>query len=81
MLRKEPVPDRTILKDVNKRLLRTGLGARCRVAAAVRNGQVTLSGNIQYESQRRPVLRALSAVDGIRGVVDQVQVQSRDAYR
>jgi osmotically-inducible protein OsmY len=81
MLRKERVPDKTILKNVNRRLQRTGLGARCRIATAVRNGQVTLSGNIQYEAQRRPVLRAVNGVDGIRGVVDQVQVQSRDGYR
>ena len=81
MLRNEPVPDKTILKKVNQRLMKTGLGSRCRITATVRSGQVSLSGNIQYENQRRPAVRAVGSVDGVKGVVDQLQVQSRDAYR
>ena len=53
MLRKEIIPDKTILKDVNKRLARTGMGSRCRIVATVRGGQVTLTGQMQYENQRR----------------------------
>ena len=81
MLRNEPVPDKTILKKVNQRLMKTGLGSRCRITATVRSGQVSLSGNIQYENQRRPALRAVGSVEGGKGVVDQLQVQSRDAHR
>ena len=72
MLRKETIPDKTILKDVNKRLARTGMGSRCRIAATVRGGQVTLTGQMQYENQRRPVVQAVNRVDGIKGVIDQL---------
>jgi osmotically-inducible protein OsmY len=81
MLRNEPVPDKTILKKVNQRLMRTGLGSRCRVTVTVRSGQVSLSGNIQYESQRRPAVRAAGLVEGVKGVVDQLQIHARDADR
>lgn len=81
MFGNEPVADRALLKKVNQRLERTGLGSRCRVAVTIRRGQVTLSGNIQYEHQRRPALKAVSSVQGVRGVVDRLQVQSREALR
>jgi osmotically-inducible protein OsmY len=72
MLRKETIPDKTILKDVNKRLARTGMGSRCRIVATVRGGLVTLTGQMQYENQRRPVVQAVNRVDGIKGVIDQL---------
>ena len=48
------------------------MGSRCRVAATVRGGQVTLTGQMQYENQRRPVVQAVNRVDGIKGVIDQM---------
>ena len=81
MLNKGPGADKAILKKVNQRLARASLGSQSRVTATICNGEVTLSGNLQYETQRRPALRAASGVDGIAGVLDQLQVQSRDAYR
>ena len=81
MLQQGSASDKSILKRVNQRLVRASLGAHSRVAATVRNGQLTLSGSIQYESQRRPALRAASGVDGVSGVVDQLLVLSRDAHR
>jgi len=72
MFGREKVPDKTILKDVNKRLMRTGMGSRCRVTATVRGGQVTLTGQMQYENQRRPIVQAVNRVNGIRGLIDQM---------
>ena len=81
MLQKGSASDKTILKSVTQRLARASLGSHSRVTAVVRNGQVTLSGCIQYEGQRRPALRAANGVDGVGGVLDQLLVQSRDARR
>lgn len=81
MLHKGSASDKAILKKVNQRLARVSLGSRSRVTAAIRNGQVTLSGSIQYDNQRRPALKAASGVGGVSRVLDQLQVQSRDAYR
>jgi osmotically-inducible protein OsmY len=77
MFGKEPIPDNRILKDVNKRLAKAG-GGRTRILATVRNGQVTVSGQIQYENQRHPVVQAVSRVDGVKGVSDQITLASRE---
>jgi osmotically-inducible protein OsmY len=79
MLRQQSIPDKTILKDVNKRLTRTGMGSRCRVAVTVRGGQVTLSGQMQYENQRRPIVQAVNRADGIKGVIDHMTIAPREA--
>ncbi len=77
MLRKEVVPDKVLLQKVNQRLTRTGLGAGCSVKVSVRSGQVTLSGTIQRDMQRRPALKAASGIDGVRYVVDQLTVETK----
>ena len=76
MYRKEPIGDKTILKDVNRRLTRTGVGSGCRVTVA--GGRVTLSGQIQHERQRQLVLKAVDAVEGIKTVMDQITVRPRN---
>ena len=81
MLHRGSESDKAILKKVNQRLARASLGSRSQLTAEVRNGQVTLSGTIQYDNQRRPALRAANGVDGVSRVLDQLQVQSRDAHR
>jgi BON domain len=79
MLHKEVVPDKVLLKRVNQRLMRAGLGAGCSVRVSVRNGQVTLAGTIQRDLQRRPTLRAASGIAGVRQVVDQLKVEAKKA--
>lgn len=74
MLHKQVVPDKVLLNKVNQRLARAALGAGCSVRVSVSNGQVTLSGTIQRDLQRRPALRAAQGIDGVRQVVDQLQV-------
>ncbi len=73
--------DATVLRNVNQRLGRAGLGSGCSVTVTVRNGDVTLSGSIQYEIQRRHICRAAEAADGTRSVVDRLVVQPANARR
>ena len=80
MLSRNYVSDKMILKKVNQHLARASLGSHSRVNAAIYNGQVTLSGNLQYENQRRPALKAAGSVDGVRGVLDQLKLLPRKAY-
>jgi osmotically-inducible protein OsmY len=42
----------------------------------VRNGTVTLSGTLDFDYQRRPLLRAASGVDGVHMVIDQLKVKA-----
>lgn len=69
----EIVSDKTLLNKVNQRLARMG-GAQGKVVATVRNRDVTLTGTIQFEIQRRPIMNAASSVDGVRRAIDQMTV-------
>jgi hypothetical protein len=72
--------DKAILKKLQQHLARVSLGSQSHVNAMVRDGQVTLSGNLQYENQRRPALKAARSVEGVRGVLDQLRVQPPKVY-
>ncbi|MCR4413272.1 MAG: BON domain-containing protein [Thermoguttaceae bacterium] len=70
------VPDKRIIQKVNQRLGRAGV-AQCKITVNVRNGYVTLSGTIQYETQRRSLLNAARGVEGVRSVVDELTVRPK----
>jgi osmotically-inducible protein OsmY len=76
MEHRNQIPDNDVLKRINSRLGRTGLGGQSSVHVAVRNGDVTISGSIQYDAQRRSVLNAIRGVGGVRRVMDQLQVKN-----
>ena len=64
--------DKDLQKLVDRRLQRSG-GSSSGVKAVVMRGSVTLSGNLKYESQRIPLMKALRGVAGVRGVLDQLK--------
>jgi len=69
------VPDKTLLRDINKKLLRAG--TQTKVTASVSGGCLTLTGMLQFEIQRRPILRAVNQVSGVRRVVDQMTLRAK----
>ncbi len=69
------VPDKTLLRNVVQRLSRIGAGKPSQVTATVRSGDVTMSGTIAHEHERRLVLKAASSVAGVRRVIDQLRVE------
>ena len=70
------VPDKTLMRQVNQRLSRASTGSRSRIVVTIKRGDVTLSGFIRYENQRRPAIRAVTAVAGVRRVIDQLKVEA-----
>lgn len=64
------VPDKELLKTVNQRLGRSGVQSKVNVS--VRSGTVTLSGKLQYDTQRMPLVKIARSVQGVRHVVDQL---------
>jgi osmotically-inducible protein OsmY len=74
MLRKEKPPDRTITQRVNEQLSNHGMRAPCHITVVTMRGNVTLSGTIQYEHQRRVAMHTTRAVEGVQRVVDQLRV-------
>ena len=67
------VSDKELLKSVNRKLERTGTGSQTRLRATVQRGTVTLAGQLQYDNQRMPLVKAAGSVPGVRNVVDQLQ--------
>jgi osmotically-inducible protein OsmY len=64
--------DKALQKLVDRRLQRSSSGVSG-MKAVVMRGSVTLSGNLKYESQRIPLMKALRGVAGVRNVQDQLK--------
>jgi osmotically-inducible protein OsmY len=79
MFGKNEVPDKELLKMVNRKLSRAGTGSQSHVSASVQRGNVTLSGKIAFENQRSPIVKAVSSVPGVRAVNDMLQGPSKHA--
>jgi len=60
------VPDKTLLQKVSQRLMRLGSSSHHRCTAVVTGGDVTLTGTLQFEMQRKPLVRAATSVAGVR---------------
>ena len=80
MLGRNEVPDKALLQTVNRRLDRTGTGSQTRLSASVQQGTVTLSGTLQYESQRVPIVKAVSNIAGVHRVVDQLRLGPKRTF-
>jgi osmotically-inducible protein OsmY len=74
MLFGNPIPDKTLLKQVVQRLARSGAGSQSHVTPTVRSGEVTLTGTLRYEHERRAILTSTNSISGIRRVIDQMRV-------
>ena len=66
------VPDKTLLQTVLRKMAQKGAGAR--VTATVRSGDATVTGTIAYEHERKMIIRSVTGVQGIRRVIDQLQL-------
>ncbi len=77
----EKVRESVICQKVKDKLSSIGLRAPCHVTAASNNGQVTVSGSIQYEHQRPAALRAIRGIAGVQRVVDQMRVIPAASHR
>jgi hypothetical protein len=71
MFGRNQIADKDLLKTINQKISRTGTASR--ITAVVRQGTVTLTGNIPYEAQRNPIVKSVSRIPGVRSVVDQLK--------
>ncbi len=74
------ISDKELSKSVNKRMMRAGSGSQSHLTAIVQQGTVTLSGLLKYESQRRPLLKAISSIAGVSRVIDQLQLSPKMTF-
>lgn len=70
------VPDKTLQRNVDRKLMQKCVGAT-RITATVRSGDATITGMIRNEHERKPIVRCVAAVQGIRRVVDQLRVEEK----
>jgi hypothetical protein len=66
------IPDKTLLQTVLRKMAQKGAGSR--VSATVRSGDATVTGSIAYEHERKAIIRSVAGVQGIRRVIDQLQL-------
>ena len=64
------ISDPKITQQVSQRLAGCGIRSPSHVTVVSANGEVTLSGIVQYQHQRNSALQATRAVDGVRRVID-----------
>jgi osmotically-inducible protein OsmY len=69
--------DQRVNEQVIRQLSNHGVGSPCKVAVSTREGSTTLSGQIEYEHQRRLAMRVAQNTAGVKRVVDQLQVVSK----
>ena len=77
MFGRNDISDKTLLKSVDRQLGRTGTASQSRVTVGVQQGIVTLSGTLQHEIQRSPIVKAVSRIAGVRRVIDQLRLVPR----
>ncbi|QEF97372.1 BON domain protein [Stieleria maiorica] len=68
--------DKTLLKNVERKLMQKCVGS-VRISATVRSGDATITGTLRHEHERKPIVRCVAAVQGIRRVVDQLRVAEK----
>jgi osmotically-inducible protein OsmY len=73
------VKDEILANRVQVQLSKRGIRVPCRVRVSVLKGEVTLSGELQYEIQRKTALRAVREVAGVRAINDNLQVSPPSA--
>lgn len=74
MDRKVPITDATISRNATQHLASTGLRSPCHIQVATRNGEVTLSGIVQYDHQRNAAVQAVRNIEGVKRVIENLKV-------
>jgi osmotically-inducible protein OsmY len=66
--------DLKITSEVQMKLANRGIRSPCSVAVSTKNGEVTLTGSVQYAHQKSAAVNAVTNVPGVRRVYDQTTV-------
>ncbi len=75
MPKKVVVKDETLLLKVTQQLAKRGIRTPCKVKVLVMKGNVTLSGEVQYEVQKKTAMHAAREVYGVQRVFNQLTVK------
>ncbi len=81
MFTKPSSRDQFVNQKVIRQLTSSGVRPPCKVVVSTSDGSTTLSGEIEFEHQRRTAMRAAQATSGVKRVVDHLQVVSENSHR
>jgi osmotically-inducible protein OsmY len=73
--------DVAITQQVNNKLAGRGIRSPCHVGVQTQEGNVTLSGTVQYAHQKTAAVQVASGVTGVRRVADQLTVKPSDQQK
>ena len=66
--------DHAITSQVLMKLSNRGIRSPCKVTVQTKNGDVTLSGTVQFAHQKSAAVQAATGITGVRRVTDQTTV-------
>jgi osmotically-inducible protein OsmY len=66
--------DQLIIQLLNNKLASRGLSSPCHVAVHIKNGEVTLSGSVQYAHQKDSAAKLATGIRGVSRIVNQLTV-------
>lgn len=69
------VPDRIILQQLTNKLASRGVRSPCHVTVQSNNGEVTLTGNVQFLHQKQAAVQVANGIAGVRRVIDQLIIK------
>jgi osmotically-inducible protein OsmY len=66
--------DQTITNQVLLKLAKRGFRSPCAVKVQTKQGEVTLSGTVQFSHQKAAAMQAATGVTGVRRVIDNTTI-------
>jgi osmotically-inducible protein OsmY len=67
--------DMNITNQVNLKLSNRGIRSPCQVSVLTRNGEVTLTGTVQFPHRKSAAVQAATGCTGVTRVIDQTTVK------
>ncbi len=72
--------DQKISSEVQVKLASRGLRSPCNLSVTTKNGEVTLTGTVQYAHQKAAAVQVATSVAGVRRVTDQTKVGAKRRF-
>jgi osmotically-inducible protein OsmY len=72
--RPNKIPDSQLTRSITMKLAQRSGGTGCKVTAVVNSGYVTISGTVDAEYQKRPIINAVNGINGVRRVIDAMNI-------
>lgn len=73
-------PDQKIIGDIQLKLARRGLRSPSSVTVSSKNGEVVLTGSVQFAHQKSAAVQTATGVAGVKRVIDQMTVGAKRKF-